>query len=146
MNHDWINANPRTLLQAARTPEAAALLKAARNVIASPSHWTQYASARDAHGIGTASLIDARSYCILGAIGRAHYDLHRQADEFQLATSKPYLDAIAIMASVVYRERPEASEELSPYARISEFNDAANTAHSNALAAFDRAIALAEPG
>lgn len=138
------NADRYAFLSSARRPAVAELLLAARRLIDDPARWTQQASARDARGIGTADLLAACSFCILGAIGRACHSIHGTRSEWDLAAKDSYVDAMLVMAGAVIDTRGDNDEVLSFWTRIADFNDAPTTSHADVMAIFDRALALAD--
>lgn len=98
------------------------ILRAARAKISDPQNWTREESARDDAGYPVEPLShDAVCWCARGAISAAA----KSGDEFQ--------------ASNVLRR---AIREQAPDGRITDFNDKHD--HAEVLAAFDRAIQLAE--
>lgn len=103
----------------AATPAGTKLLKAARDTISDPKHWTQDANARTSDGQPTyASAPDADKFCMMGA-------LYRQG-----AHAYHLMEAIKRLQSQV------------SFSYIPAFND--NRKHSEVLDVFDRAIALKE--
>lgn len=95
------------------------ILKAARQKITPPEAWTKRAAARD--HLGATVFADDKTavcWCSIGAVWATAYLCDEAAS---------YLDEVAGGA-------------------ITLFNDAPERTHAEVLAAFDRAIALAEAG
>lgn len=100
----------------------AEILRVAREKISAPKHWTKGEYARDGHGKPVFSQSpDAVCWCARGAIYAADPD-----DKDRLS----------------HRFLREAIQEQAGHDSIVGFND--GTRHDRVLAAFDRAIQLAE--
>lgn len=104
----------------------AEILREARALIDAPEKWTQGEWARDSHGDASSpDDSDCECFCIEGAIwrvarGRNNLPAMKTARLFWVANG------------------------LSCRTDIPKFNDAAERTHAEVMAAFDRAIALAE--
>jgi hypothetical protein len=104
------------------------ILRAARETIADPKHWTQGAYARDKHGVPVDSLRgEGCTFCTFGAVR------HVVAKE-----NAEYFEAEVALDSSVPRDGMGATIGAI------NFNDAPTTTHADVLALFDRAIARAE--
>lgn len=110
----------------------AQILREARALISDPERWTQRAFARPAQGKRETSPLsdDAKCWCAMGAIERA-------ADGSPLMSADR---AMCVLDDVVWELHPRAAS------RIAYLNDGGSRAmcHPRVLAAFDRAIELAE--
>ena len=99
------------------------ILVRARELIAEPSHWTQYAQAKDILGNNVSPYSrTAVSFCALGALKRAEYD----ADSLTGAVPRECDKAS------LYRHLP------SEYSTLMNFNDSCT--HTEVLDLFDAAI------
>ena len=103
----------------------AGMLRIAKELISTPETWTKGQLARDVNGNAVSSLLPtAVCYCGQGAIKAVacnFYLAQRPAQQF------------------LHQSRPN-----DYFARFSDFNDYPKTTHADVMAAFDRAIALAE--
>jgi hypothetical protein len=96
------------------------VLKAARELIATPDKWSQGAMARNADGRPVwAAANDAVCFCAEGAIQRAGAGMFNRA--------------FNVVVDLVETGDP-----------LHRFNDASTTSHEDILALFDRAIAAEE--
>lgn len=101
--------------------ETAGILRTARDLIATPGTWTKGELARDEDGCPVFPWSDdAVCFCAVGAIKRA-------TGRFQYLAEDEAIRALT---------------EAIPHVFVPDFNDA--SAHSDVLAAFDRAIASEE--
>lgn len=107
--------------------ETAAVLRAARELIATPERWTQGANARDDKGNSylTVSSANVVCRCAYGAV---------------LTASKGYTGQTR---NAIYAL--EAAARLRSEC-LSEWNDSKRRTHADVLAAFGRAIAAEEGG
>lgn len=107
--------------------EEAEILRAARQLIGQPEHWTKRAAARDAHGgVCLASSVDAVCFCAYGAVTHAEVraEITTDADEFLNKATRQ-----------VTGKR---------FDFVAHYNDHYRTGHIDILALFDKAIELAE--
>jgi hypothetical protein len=101
-------------------------LRAARALIEDPKHWTQDDLALNAAGEPAISYEEAVCFCSMGATGCAAYRHGYANGGFD---ADEFLNKVAQMAG---------------FGTISRFNDAPARTHAEVLAAFDKAIELAE--
>lgn len=104
------------------------ILRQARDLLQDPACWTQGHYARKVHGYGTTpQAVDAVCWCAEGALAK-----------FASPSTED-----AINSSVVDEILLQAFKALTPigYTHVWEWNDAADTKHSDVLARFDAVIA-----
>lgn len=114
------------------------VLRAARELISVPERWTQGSMGRTADGAIYSPLdntdferfikLEAVCFCAMGAV------FHCASDELHGESS------VKQLAAAIH---DDADEELFRDV-VADFNDSIRTTHDKVLAAFDRAIALAE--
>lgn len=100
------------------------VLRAARKLIERPENWTRGADARDVDGTPVWAAhgdVEPVCWCSTGALMRV------------TETGPEYHSGRGFLEQVI-----------SPWRFIPQWNDAGNRTHPEVLAAFDRAIALAE--
>lgn len=104
---------------------AVEMLTKARGLISQEEKWTQGAFARDHKGEAVNEYeTGAVQFCALGALNRIEYDTRAEDPAVSVAVK-------SLRAAISGR-------------RLMTFNDDFQTAHADVMAAFDRAIALAE--
>lgn len=113
-------------------PSVKAILVKARELIASAPNWTQGRFAVDRHGGHTDYYQStAHSFCMLGALRRADYELSGSAPE-NFLFSKAYDHAIVLLE--------DDSAVKARGGSAWRFNDSVRTTHKEVLNVFDRAI------
>ncbi len=108
--------------------QAAETLRAAKALIDTPKKWTQHALARLGDDQSCFSHDpNAVCFCIIGAISRAESDVACSIAAFRIASNT----LLHLTRSLGFHS-------------VGDFNDHPDTSHTNVMALFDRAIALAE--
>lgn len=104
------------------------ILRKARKLIEKPEQWTQKAFARTADGAPCDEHATvAVSFCVVGALRRAIGQQHQYGEQWDKYIAAREFVHAAVMVG-----------------QFSEWNDKPSRTHPEVLAAFDKAIALAE--
>jgi hypothetical protein len=110
---------------------AADNLRAARALIEDPKRWTRHVYARDEYG-GIEAIRSGVCFCLLGATARA---VNPNIDCRLIKV----LDEVDFLAQAIGKPDDADPEDL-----VVAFNDKPGRTHAEVLAAFDKAIELAE--
>jgi len=110
------------------------ILSEARNLLSDPDRWTQWYYARDEKGNHRqAQSKDAVCFCSIGAIMKAS---GRETSIHQKHTGQD----LEYLAQAMRPDR----QGMSVGQAITRFNDASDRSHKEVLAAFDKAIVIAQ--